>query len=213
MKKTFAAGAAAGATGIVAAVPFLAQLAGAASGDESALVNRELPAPSQECVSALAARDARELSGMDSRFAAHKNALEARRSALEAAASITDETQRQEAVRAAHEAFRASMESAIGTPEDHEEEKEALKAACGDAFRMKAHGMGMHGGPVRMMMKFDLAEKLGMTREELKAEIDSGKTLEQIAQEKGIELPARPEKGMMRFGRGSAASSQETSAQ
>jgi hypothetical protein len=52
-------------------------------------------------------------------------------------------------------------------------------------------GHGRHGGP-GMMMRFDLEEKLGMTKEEIKAELDSGKTIEQIAEEHGVTLPARP---------------------
>lgn len=57
-------------------------------------------------------------------------------------------------------------------------------------FKMKMHGRG-HGPDM-------LLEKLGMTEEEFTAAIDSGKTIEEIAAEKGVELPA---KKMMRFER------------
>jgi hypothetical protein len=42
------------------------------------------------------------------------------------------------------------------------------------------------------MLPGNPAQKLGMTEAELKAAMDSGKTIEQIAEEKGIDLPPRP---------------------
>lgn len=207
MKKTFVAGAAAGASGLAVALPLLAQMAGAQSSSGTAVdIVKDLPVPSQACVSALAARDGTELSEIDTRMSAHKSALQARKTALEAAASITDDAQRQEAVKAAHEAFRTAMESSMGSPEDREEQMTALKEACGDAFRFAGKGghmgmMGMHGKMekhIRMLDPAALAEKLGMTEEELKAELDAGKMPHEIAEEKGIELPVRIEKHLFR---------------
>ena len=40
-----------------------------------------------------------------------------------------------------------------------------------------------------------MLEKLGMSQEELQAELDAGKTMQQIAEEKGIELPCMIEGG------------------
>jgi len=38
-----------------------------------------------------------------------------------------------------------------------------------------------------------LLEKLGMSQEELQSELDSGKTMQQISEEKGVELPCMME--------------------
>lgn len=229
MKKSFIAGAAAGASSLAVAIPLLAQMAGAQSASSAATdVLKTRPVPSQACVQALATRDASALAQIDTHVAAHKSALQARQSALSAAASITDDTARQEAVKAAHEAFRTAMEASMGSKEDRQADMEALKTACGDAFRglggpgmmgkdMGGPGMkgGHHGG--KSIMKLDLGEKLGMTAEELKAELDAGKTIEDIAAEKGVELPARPEGmmrgGMMGFGRDHQGTSSETTEQ
>jgi hypothetical protein len=54
---------------------------------------------------------------------------------------------------------------------------------------------GANGGPNVGMM----AERFGMTEAELQAELDSGKTMQQIAEEHGIELPAGG-RGMMQGG-------------
>jgi len=40
-----------------------------------------------------------------------------------------------------------------------------------------------------------MLEKLGMSQEELQVELDAGKTMQQIAEEKGIELPCMIEGG------------------
>ena len=53
-----------------------------------------------------------------------------------------------------------------------------------------AHGRGPGGGGGRGLSLTGLqvaAEKLGMTTDELIADLQSGKTLEQIAQEKGVD--------------------------
>jgi hypothetical protein len=195
--KKFTTGAIAGATSLAVAVPLLAQMAGAASGDEVFIRDaKDMPAPSQECVQALAAKDAKELSVIDEHTAAHKAALQAHESALTVAASIADEDERKAAVLAAdkamHEAMKASMETM-----DPKADMEALKAACGDSFRFAMHtGPGGPGGHMGMMKMHGgkpgmLLEKLGMTPEELKAALESGKTIEDIAAEKGIELPKR----------------------
>jgi hypothetical protein len=47
----------------------------------------------------------------------------------------------------------------------------------------------------REEMKSKVAEKLGMTVDELQDELDSGKTIREIAEERGVEAPARPQRG------------------
>ena len=209
MKKTFALGAAAGMSSLALAVPLLAQLAGAASSDtvSSGAATQAQHVHTRECVEALAAHDDFMLSGMDAMVVAHKAATIAHRDALRAAATITDDEQREAAVKNAHAALRAAIRAAMEGQGDKTAQMEELHAACDDAIGF--HGMMLHGlGPMGgkgFMMKFrhgpdDLAEKLGMTADELKAAIESGKTIEQIAEEKGVDLPARPMRDhMMKF--------------
>lgn len=139
-------------------------------------------APTQEQVQEMITHTDAMLQNIDAITAATKTALQEHKVALTAAASITDEKQRGEAVRKAHDDMRTSMQ------------KTMTDLGMDGKFMMGfgPHGkMGMHGG-----MKGKLAEKLGMTEAELKAAIESGKSIEDIAAEKGIELPARPEGGM-----------------
>lgn len=200
MKKTsFTFGAIAGATSLAIALPMVAQLASAATDTNSTNQAGARPVPTQECVLALAERDTNFLAKIDSMTAAHKAATIAHRDALTAAAAITDDTERQDALKKAQEDFRTAIQTARGS-EDHTAGMEALKAACGDSFR-GGFGMSMKGGD-RMgghMMKgpmlAKIAEKLGMTEDELKTALESGKTIEEIADEKGITLPTRPEGG------------------
>ncbi len=207
MKKSFAAGAIAGMSSLALAVPLLAQISSAAT-DSSASTNikADRPAPSIACVQALAAKDDAMLATIDTMMAAHKSATQARRDALKAGATITDDAARKAAVQAADEAFYKAMQTAMESQKD-DASMDALKEACGDSMG------GMHfkmafGGPMGGHMKMRgpgpemLAEKLGLTAEELKAALESGKSIEDIATEKGVTLPARPEgKGnfMMRF--------------
>ncbi len=209
MKKSFLIGATAGATSLAIAVPLLAQMVSAASGTATttADVLKTRPVPSQACVQAMADQDGKFLANVDAMIAAQKAATKAHHDALVAAAAITDDTARGEAIKAAQEALRTAMDAAFKA-DDKKADMDAMKTACGDSFRFFG-GPGMGGGmKFKMHMKGPmggkLAEKLGMTETELKAAIDSGKTIEQIATEKGVTLPARPEghrnmKGMMRF--------------
>lgn len=191
----FTLGAATGATSLLIAIPMFAQMAGAASSSASATSTR--PVPTQTCVLAMADHETTMLSNIDAMTAAHKAAATAKRDALKAAAALTDETARMEALKKAQETFRAAMAATMKLKD--EAAMTALKTACGDSFPM---GMG-HMGEMKMKMHGKIAEKLGMTEDELKAAIDSGKTIEQIATEKGITLPARKMggkgKGMMKF--------------
>ncbi|MDD4318800.1 MAG: hypothetical protein PHW10_00525 [Candidatus Peribacteraceae bacterium] len=191
--KKFTLGVIAGASSLALAVPLVAQLASAASGVSSNAA-RTQPIPSQTCVEALADADGTQLSNMDTFFAAHKTALQARKDALTAAATITDDTQRQEAVKKANDDFRTAMES---QQDAMASARESVKTACGNAggFGMGfgAGSMGMRGnGPDMKGGNFGngmIAEKLGMTADELKSALDGGKTIQEIAEEKGVTLP------------------------
>lgn len=199
MKNKFTLGVIAGMSSLSLAVPVLAQVAGAQMADEAAVQTSSAPdaggnaffkkfrAPdlTQAGVQSMIDHDTAFLANIDAAIAVQKSAIQARVSALTAAASITDDTQRQDAVKAAQDAFRASIEAAITA---HPDLKAALRF---DGPEFRKHGGPGHGG-------FDLAAKLGMTGDELKAELDAGKTIEDIAAEKGVTLPARPERGGMK---------------
>lgn len=192
MNKTFALGAVTGISALALAFPVLAQVpAGTATGDDVAgtpppFEMRMRKEATVENVQEMIDRHQAFLDNIDTLVTAQKASTQALIADLQAALALTDDDARQEAVKAAHEEFRASMEATLA---EHPE----LKAVM--PFGGK-HGHGPKGGM--------LAEKLGMTPEELKAEIEAGKTIEEIAEEKGVELPERPMGGrrMFRFGGG-----------
>lgn len=201
----FTAGAIAGISSIALAIPVLAQISSAASTGTTASAStaaKTRPAPTVACVQALAAKDDAFLSNVDTMIAAQKTATTTHRNALTAAAAITDDTQRQAAVKAADEAFRTAMKTAMDSQmTTGKTEMEALKTACGDTmggmrFEMAFGGpMGGHGkgGMMRGPNPEELAQKLGITADELKTELDSGKSIEDIAAAHGVTLPARAE--------------------
>ncbi len=178
----FTLGAVAGMTTLLIAVPLAAQFAGAQSAS-SALNKMYMKngTITQEQVQEMITHTDTMLQNIDAITAAHKSAMQTLKTALTAAAAMTDDTQRAEAVKAAHDAMRTSMEA-------------SMKELGIEGKMMMGFGMGGHG--MRGDMKGKLAEKLGMTADELKAAMDSGKSIEDIAKEKGIELPARPAGGM-----------------
>ncbi len=135
-------------------------------------------------------RDGKFLANADSMLSILKSATQKHKDALTAAAALTDSTARKDAVKKAQDDFRATIQAAIEANPD-------LKGVM-----MPFGGMGMgHDGMMKGGFgKEGIAQKLGMTPDELKAALDSGKTIEQIAQEKGVTLPVRPAggRGMMR---------------
>lgn len=194
MKKSFAFGAVSGISALAIAFPVIAQIAGAQSSSvgfpaaRTSMKDRpgfhgERAPLSQEDVLAMIEHHNAFLLNVDAFVAIQKEAIQNHRIALQAAADIEDETARNEAVKAAHEAMRASIEAAV-------EANPELKSA------MMPFGHGGHGKGEKV--RHNLEEKLGMTAEELKAAIESGKTIEEIAEEKGVTLPARPAFGGMR---------------
>ena len=190
MKKSFTLGAVSGITALAVGFPIAAQFAGAQSSSSSStgkkdVIRFEKHSPlSQDDVQEMIDRDNAILLNIDAFVSIYKEAVQNHRIALQAAADIADEGERNDAVRAAHEAMHMEIKAAI---EANPDLKEAMPFAM--------MGKGPHGGAKHMMkvhLRGDLEAKLGMTAEELKAAIESGKSIYEIAAEKGIELPERP---------------------
>ena len=197
--KKFTYGVIAGMSSLALAVPLFAQVGSAATNSSAADAVKARPIPSQACVTALAAQEGTMISKIDSMMASHKTILQAHQTALTAAAGIADDTARQAALQKAHEQMRTAMQAAKPSTDEMTAAKEALQAACGDT--MPFHGMGMglgfemkHGGK---RGPGDLAAKLGLTEDQLRTELDSGKTIQEIATEHGITLPAKADRGFM----------------
>jgi hypothetical protein len=209
--KKFTLGVITGVSTLAFAVPLLAQVSSAANGSSTSAPNAaDRPAPSQACVQALSAKDDLFLSTVDAMTASQKTATQAHKAALVAAAAITDDAARKAAVQKAEEDFHTAMKAGM-------EQNQTAGQAVMEKIRTECGNLGKHGGmfmmnigrgePGMKMMKMRghgpmggmLAEKLGMTAEGLKAAIDSGKTIEQIAEEKGVTLPVRGERPMMKL--------------
>lgn len=189
MKPSFTLGAVSGITALAVGFPIAAQFAAAQSSATPAAGDRPAfhgMAPlSQDDVLAMVDRDNAILLHVDELVAIYKEAVQNHRIALQAAADIEDETARNEAVKAAHEAMRGEIEEAV---EANPDLKDAMPLG-------PMHGMGGRGPGGKGPHGFGpgkLAEKLDMTADELKEQLDAGKTIEEIAEERGITLPARP---------------------
>ncbi len=140
MKKQFTLGAIAGATSLLLAVPLFAQMSSAES-SPSVMAAKTRPVPTQACILAMADHETTMLGTMDAMIATHKAAATAKRDALKAAAALTDDTARMEALKKAQESFRTAMETTMQAKD--KTAMDALKTACGDA------GMGF-GGHMKM---------------------------------------------------------------
>lgn len=194
--KQFSFGALAGGIALAVAVPFLSDIASAQSVSSAGPSVR--PLATQECVQAMASAGGTSLGFFDTMNTARKAAVTARVAALKEAVILTDDAARQAAVAKAGENFRAAMQKAM-------EEKsvamktahESVQTACGGS---RGFGLMMGEGRQGMMGKGQgrlhgpnlemLATKLGITVDQLNAEIKGGKTIEQIAEEHGVTLPA-----------------------
>jgi len=182
MNNRLVIGAIAGMSALTLAVPVFAQVSTSSSSASSIAANffRGPREPlTQEQVQELVARDEALLMNLDEIAATIKSTTQTHHDALVTAAAISDETARNDAVKAAHEARHTSMRAAI-------EANPEWKGAIPFGGKMKMMHRMHRGGPGH------LAEKLGMTPEELKAAIEAGKSIEEIAEEKGVELPERP---------------------
>lgn len=190
MKNKFTIGVITGMAALTAAVPVIAQISSAASPaatvtPPTASPNTDrpdhvVPGSTQASVQDMITRDNAFLTNADAMLVVLKSAKQSHLASLTAAASIADDTQREAAVKQANDAERVTIEAAITANPN-------LKGV------MMPFGGGHHGGHGDFGHgPGDLAAKLGMTETELKAAIDSGKTIQQIATEKGVTLPARP---------------------
>ena len=160
MKKSFALGAVSGASTLLLAVPFVAQIAGAQGTSSVATSSR--PVPSQACVQAMVHLEDAHLGNIDAMIASKKKSMQTRRDALAAVGAITDDAQRQEALKKMHEEMRANMKTSMTQPEAVATAMEELKAACGDSLGFRGgfhkgfgmgHMMNKRGGMSRGGMK------------------------------------------------------------
>ncbi len=189
MKKSFTLGAIAGITSFAIAIPILAQVSSAAntssaSSSDNAFYERGMHR--QPDLQTMIDRDTAFLANVDAMIASLKTATQTRLNALNAAKALTDEAAQRDAVKKANDDFHSAMQASMTA---HPEWKGAMP--FGGPMGPGKH-MGMMGRHSRGPGPDALAEKLGMTADELKAALDSGKTIQDIAKEKGIDLPAPP---------------------
>lgn len=160
MQKSFTLGAVAGVSTLLLAVPFVAQIAGAQSA--SSVATSSPPVPSQACVQTMVGLEDAHLANIDAMMASKKQSMQTRRDALAAVAAITDDAQRQEALKRMHEDMRANMKTSMTQPEAVATAMEAVKAACGDSLGFRGgfhkgfgmgHMMGKRGGKHHGWMK------------------------------------------------------------
>ncbi len=204
MNKTFTFGIITGITSLVVAVPLVAGIAGAQSTENDTAVprprfQRDL---TQEDVQSMIDRDEAFLAHADASMDIRKNATRAHLDALQEALTLEDATARHDAVRAAHDALRQTMQDAMeSNPDLAAAMHPGMGMGMGSGWKggMFGAGFGQGNGP----MHEEMLETLGMTQEEFDAAIASGKTPWEIAEEKGIEMPmhgGRGGKGGMRGG-------------
>lgn len=187
MKHKFTLGIVSGMSILALAVPFLAQVSSAATSDATTETSfPDCPAMKLMSIQDRIARDDAFLANVDAMVSIQKSATQTHRDALTAAAALTDETAQQEAVRAADEAYRTMIQDALKANSD-------LQSVM---MPFGGRGRGMHGGMMgRGPDTENLASKLGMTETELKAALEGGKTMHEIATEKGVTLPTPPKDG------------------
>lgn len=156
--RSFTKGFAAGATALAVGVPLMAQMALAASADvpDSGKVlpdDAERPAPSQPCTEAMAHLASAHVDVFDEMNKARKEKMIAHRDALIAAAAITDDAQRAEVLKSAHEAMKPTEERTV--PAALQAAMDEVKSKCGDTMMFKGRRghMGGHGGPFMMKMR------------------------------------------------------------
>ena len=198
--KKFTLGVVAGMTSLAIAVPLVVQISSAATAGSSSSTKTMTRTP--PTVSDLIARDNAFLSNVDALITVEKSATQAHLTALMAAQSITDPTQQKAAIQKANQDERTTIQNAITANAN-------LKSAMmpiGFGFGEKmGGGMPMRGhGP---MNDTALAAKLGITAAQLQTELQSGKTLQQIATEHGVTLPTPMKGGWKHAGTTSSTSS------
>jgi len=197
----FAIGVITGISTLALAIPILAQVSNAQSvgSSTSAAAStgtgtyaRVPPGSTQASVQAMITKDNAFLSNVDAYVSVEKSAVQAHEAALTAAALITDTTQREAAVKAANQAEQTAIKNAV---QANTNLKSGMMPFGGRGFGggFGGHGgMGMRGPGMNLTA---LAQKLGMTTTDLQTELKSGKTIQQIATEKGVTLPTPPRMG------------------
>jgi hypothetical protein len=204
--KKFTLGAIAGASTLAMAFPIVAQVTSAAASSSSPSNTASVlsTVPSQECVLAMATLEGAHLDNFDAMTAAQKQSLKIRKDALSSAASIADETARGEVLKKMHEDMKASKTIDNSMPAAITKAMEAVRTACGNTMRFMPGGSNMLGmnmghGAKRAFGFTPLAEKFGITEDELKTELANGKTIDQIAKEHSVTLPDMGERKMYRM--------------
>lgn len=137
-----------GASSLGLAIPLLTRASSSAASGDAA--SRPAFTPTQACVQAMASRDQAQLSVFDTLQQAQKEALQARKSALTLAATITDDVQRKDAVKKANDDFRTAMQNAMQQVQPSQQSTmDAVQTACGGkGGRMFKDSMGGFGGPM-----------------------------------------------------------------
>lgn len=200
--KKFTYGVITGISSLAVAVPLLAGVAGAES-DGTSSSAPVTTVPTQACVEAQADLIDVRLSSADEWQAKHQSLMQEHANALHDVAAISDETNRKAALGELRDSMRDQRASGEALPEEVQTAMDAVKDACGN----EGFGMGIGGGKIMNMrmgrgmhegfglegkgpMHETILEQFDMTEEELQAAFDEGKTIREIAAEKGVELPA-----------------------
>jgi hypothetical protein len=198
---TFRLGIITGMSSVIVAVPFIAQITSAQTASSATASAESIP--SQACVTAMADLEETHLAQFDLMNEQRKEGIQTRITALNNAAAISDDTQRKAALDQMHEDMKTQMgDMKDSIPAEMQTAMDAVKAACGDTFKIR---FGEFKGDHPVFGAFVekgagmLADKLGMTEDELKAALESGKTIRDLAEEKGIDLPMSPRGGHMMF--------------
>ncbi len=157
MKNKFTLGVLSGISALTLAVPILAQVSNAASADTlaagatisaSAVATAPTPdartPPTPPTLDEMITRETNALANVDAAVTLQKSTLSAHLEALKAAAGITDEAQRQAAIRAADEARRTTIDAAVTANPDL---KDALMGFGGGHGRGGPGDFGHGHGP------------------------------------------------------------------
>lgn len=162
MKMKYAFGTVVGISSLIL-VPILATAASSASGTKLNADTR--PVPSQQCLQAQVAAHDLMATNQEETQAARQAAMKTYRDAIAAAAQITDDAARQEAVQAARDALRTAMQNLMPNQTDAmKTAMQAVRDACGGAKGGFGMGMGFKGGFGPMMEGRRGGKGMGMRR-------------------------------------------------
>lgn len=142
-RSTLAAGAIAGITALTLAIPVFAQSSTGSPSSPAASFFRHMGPATQQHVQDMIAKDDAFLQNIDAFVTIQKNATQAHKAALTAAAALTDDTARQTAVAKAQADLRAAMQAAL-TANPHLKGIMPLRDIRGHGSFGIGKGMGMH---------------------------------------------------------------------